>query len=300
MRMVGDRWFNRIIIGFFVCLSHALIGQKIILDADTANEVDDLFAIVRAVKADKLQITALNAVQWQASHWSTPTSMEDSHRLNQKLLGILTPNYPIPTLRGGIDRMFDWGDLAQHSAASTNIIHAAKKLRKGEKLIIVALGALTNIGSALHIAPEIEENLVIYWLGTQTDFEKAQINKVDFNCMMDIRALHTVLNSKVEMHIMPINVASQFTFTLEELLENFKEETEITRYLLDRWRGHVDGGNGKRVLWDLALIQAFLYPEMAPEKKIKTSVDSGNRNIWFYTNIDVDAMKKDLYQCLIP
>jgi hypothetical protein len=53
-----------------------------IIDTDTANEVDDLFAIVRAVKEPAFDIRAINSVHWQTRHYATPDTLEDSQRMN--------------------------------------------------------------------------------------------------------------------------------------------------------------------------------------------------------------------------
>lgn len=194
--------------------------------------------------------------------------------------------------------MYDWGDLAQHSAASYEIIRQAKATPEGERLTVVALGALTNVASALVIDPSIEANIELYWLGTQMNFDTGVMSHVDFNAMMDIRALHEMLNSKVPMTIIPVNVASDATFTMEETVAGLPMEKDISNYLIFNWFNHKDGGRKSRTLWDLALIEAILNPNMATIKPIKTSIDSGNRIINYYTSIDVDAMKKDFFKIL--
>ncbi len=42
---------------------------RILIDADTANEVDDLYAIVRALIEPKFDVVGLNSTQWQISHY---------------------------------------------------------------------------------------------------------------------------------------------------------------------------------------------------------------------------------------
>jgi hypothetical protein len=43
-------------------------GRPVFLDCDTANEVDDLFAIVRALKVPGWDIKGLASTQWQHHH----------------------------------------------------------------------------------------------------------------------------------------------------------------------------------------------------------------------------------------
>lgn len=131
------------------------IKRPVIIDADTANEVDDLFAIVRALVVPEWDIRGLNSVQWQSSHYATPNTLEDSQRLNEVLLSILNMSH-IPHPRGAAYRLYDWGvDVAQHSAAAYHIIREAQSMPAGSRLTVVALGALTNVASALLIEPSI-------------------------------------------------------------------------------------------------------------------------------------------------
>jgi hypothetical protein len=48
---------------------------RVVIDADTSNEVDDPYAIVRALLAPELDVIALASAHWQSSHWATPTTM---------------------------------------------------------------------------------------------------------------------------------------------------------------------------------------------------------------------------------
>ena len=274
---------------------HAFSQNKIpvILDADTGNEVDDLYAISRALMEPSWDILALNATQWQTSHWTIPESMENSHRLNQVLLGYL--DLSIKTRRGGAARMYDWGDKAQHSAAAYEIIKQARNMKENQKLNVIALGALTNVASAIYIDPSIESRIRLYWLGTSYDFDKDILSITDFNSMMDIQAVNILLNSEVEMHIMPNSTSVNMELTYEETENNLRGIHPLGDYLCDRWYQHLDGSRKKRVIWDLALIEAIIYPEWAEKVIIHTSKDNGDREINFYNTIDHYKMKEEFF-----
>lgn len=274
-------------------LSFGQENRKIILDADTGNEVDDLYAIVRALIEPSWEITALNATQWQPSHWSVDESMEESHRLNQVLLGYL--DMDVKTRRGGVDRMYDWGDKAQHSAAAYEIIRQAHGVPEGEKLTVVALGALTNVASAVYIDSSISSKIAVHWLGTSYDFEKGILKKNDFNCVMDVQAVDIMLESDVEMHVIPVNVAAAMTFNYDETAARFNDQHGLTDFLLQRWFNHLDGGRRQRTIWDLALIEAMIHPEWAEKVKITTSRDNGDKEMWYYKQIDADKFRDDFF-----
>ena len=270
---------------------------EVIIDADTGNEVDDLYAVTRALLEPTWDVVALNATQWESSQWAISKTMENSHRLNQMLASYLDMN--VNTKRGGVDRMFDWGDQAQHSAAAYDIIKRAKERSSENKLKIIALGALTNVSSALFIEPSISDKIDVYWLGSTYDFEKDILRKNDFNCMMDLQALDLLLFSDVEMHIIPVSVASQMEFDYSEAVEKLTGVHPVTDFLLRRWDDHLDGGRQKRTIWDLALIAAIIHPEWAEWTTITTSRDNGSREIEYISDIDEDKIRADFYDHLI-
>lgn len=283
----------------FLCallVSNILVSQgkiKVLIDADTANEVDDLFALSIILMEPSVEVTALNATHWQTAHWATEKTMEDSHRLNQMLLG--TMGLEANLNRGGVARMYDWGDRAQHSAATYEIIEQANAQKENEKLNIIALGALTNVASAVFIDPSIAEKIKLYWLGTTYDFVKGVLRKDDFNCAMDQYALTHLLFSEVEMHIIPVSVASKMTFDYDESRTKM-ENHFLGDFLLKIWDYHIDGGRTKRTIWDLSIINAFLHPDWMEEVEIMTSKDNGNRKVFYYKDFDADKMRTDFFE----
>lgn len=281
-----------------ICSSGIPAQSKIpvIIDADTGNEVDDLYALARALIEPSWDILALNATHWQTAHWSIPKTMENSHRLNQVLTAEL--NTPVLLRRGAMARMFDWGDLAQHSAAAYEIIKQAKQMPEGQKLTVIALGALTNVASAIYIDPSITSKINLYWLGTTYDFEQGIQKQLDFNCMMDIRALDVVLQSDTEFHILPVSVASAMTFKYDETIAAFDESSTLQNFLLERWYNHLDTGRKKRTIWDLALIQWVIHPEMVEEVTIRTSKEHGDRAVFYCKSIDAEKMKEEFFKTL--
>ena len=269
---------------------------NVLIDADSGNEVDDPYALVRALIEPTWNITAINATHWQTSHWAIDETMENSHRVNQTILGFFDSS--IPTKRGGVARMYDWGDQAQHSAAAYEIIKQVNSLLPGQKLEIVALGALTNVASAVYIQPEISDQIRLHWLGSTYDFEKGILRKNDFNCMMDIQALDLLLFSDVEMHIIPVNIAAQMQFDYDEAFDKLSDSGRVGKFLLDRWDNHLDGGRNERVIWDLALITGIIHPEWIEKETILTSKDNGGREIQFIKDIDEKAIIQDFYTTL--
>ena len=284
----------------YVCLSSISLGlqtlnaqRKIVVDADTGNEVDDFFALARLFMEPTLEITTLNAAHWQGSQWAIPNTMENSHRLNQQLLGEM--NLSIPTKRGAIARMFDWGDRAQHSSAAYELIAQCKS---SDRITVVVLGALTNVASAIYIAPDIAKKLDVYWLGTEIDFKTGVLKRNDFNPMMDPYALDLLLESEAELHIVPLNTAVAMQVDFDEMNKKIGDHF-LGSFLMDRWKNHLDGSRRNRILWDLGLVAVFINPDFGSTQTITTSKDSGNRPIVFYDSLDAKAIYNDFYSKLL-
>jgi len=277
----------------FVVQNPLLAQRKVIVDADTGNEVDDFYALARLLLEPTLKITALNAAHWQGSQWAIPSTMENSHRLNQQLLGEM--NLSIPTKRGATARMYDWGDRAQHSAATYELI---KQTRTSDKVTVIVLGALTNVASAVYIAPEIAKKLEIHWLGTEIDFETGILKRNDFNPQMDPYALDLLLESEASLTIVPLNTAAEMIVDFDQM--NAKIGTHfLGDFLMRRWKEHLDGSRRNRILWDLSLVALFINPDFGTTRTVTTSKDSGNRPITFYDSIDAPAIYQDFYSKLL-
>lgn len=287
--------FGLLMLGVFFSIMGSA-QQRIIVDADTGNEVDDLYALVRILMEPSVEVVALNAAHWQTAHWAIENTMENSHRLNQQILGEM--GLSIKTNRGGAARMYDWGDRAQHSAAAYEIIEQAQAQPGGTRLPILVLGALTNVASALFLEPSISSKIEVYWLGTTMDFETKILKRNDFNCAMDQFALDYMLESNTPMNIMPVSVAFAMEIDYKTISDKIGSHY-LGNYLIKRWDDHLDGSRRKRVLWDLALVTSFIKPSVATTTQIKTSRDSGNRIVNYYDSINAKDIYEDFYENLL-
>ena len=257
--------------------------RTLFLDADTANEVDDLYAIVLAFAEPTWRIPVLASTQWQNSQWATERTMEDSYRLNQHLATHLGVQDSTQVVRGGHRRMYDWGHMAVHSHASDALIALSQNHDAANKLTVVALGALTNVASALYLDPTLAERMEVYWLGSTYDFDTHRARFTDFNALMDPQAAQLVLeHPTLRVHVLPVNEVGMHTVTYKQVEEFIAQESLLADLLLDRWRGHMDGSKATRVLWDLAIIQILRLPVLAVELE---APGYGGENVTAYTNL---------------
>ena len=272
---------------------------RLILDADTANEIDDLYAITRMLKQDKFEVLALTSAQW-FHYLSGEKTVHQSQALNEKMIKLLgRPNLPVPL---GADQAMGkpWGGFEpKDSPAAQFIIKAAKETPADEKLIVMCLGASTNLASAIAIAPEIVPRLDAYLLGFRYDFEKKVWNKSSFNVRRDLNAADFLLNQKdLALSIMPANVARPLMFEKAETFEKNKALGPLGEALTNRWKEHSPEHLTKWVMWDLALVQALIHPEMAETIEITTPAENVQRKVTLYKKIDQQKMAADYWASL--
>ena len=269
-------------------LSQVSAQREVFLDADTANEVDDLYAIVRAFAQPDWDIQVLGSTQWQNSQWATERTAEDSYRLNQHLAAHLGVEESTEVVRGGHRRMYDWGHQAIYSHATQKLIERANAHSTNDKLIVVALGALTNVSSAVYLAPEIADRLELYWLGSTYDFEVDRARYTDFNALMDPQATQLILeHPSLRVHVLPVSEVGMHHVAYTQIQAVAEGGSPLGEILLDRWRNHMDGSKDTRVLWDVAIVELLAEPGLATEV---AAPGYGGPNVTAYKDLRGDAL----------
>lgn len=276
------------------------LSGKLILDADTANEIDDMYAITRMLKQSQFEVLALTSAQW-IHYLGEEDSVGASQKINEDLIKLLgRTDLPVP--KGSDEPMGKpWGgEDPKDSAAAQFIIAAARKASPDSKLMVVSLGATTNLASAIKLAPEIAPNIEAYLLGFQYDWENSVWNKSEFNIRRDLNAADFILNCEdLSTHIMPTSVARQLTFSRDETFQKHESMGDLGAYLTSKWKARF-ADSRTWVMWDLALVQAVIDPSMAKQQKVATPPENKKRQVWMYQDIDEEAMRKDYWGTVLP
>lgn len=274
------------------------ILPKLILDADTANEMDDMYAIVRLLNQDKFDMLGINSTQWLHRD-SGPLSAEASHRINLDLVRLLEREDIPVHLGSNLPMGYPWGgDDPRDSAAVQFIINQVKKLPPDETLMVVCIGATTNLASAIKLAPEIVGRIRVYLMGFQLDPDTGIWNKSEFNVRRDLNAADYLLNTPgLELHVMSATVSRPYTFDRDDTDRRHESMGALGEYLSRQWKTRFDHEK-EWVMWDLALIEAMLQPELATEKQVITPPENLQRKVWMYDSIDVQGMRDDYWQAV--
>ena len=276
---------------------------RVIIDADTANEVDDLYAIAWALLEPRLEVIGLTSAQWHTNPKTPNDSVGESQRLNEEILDLMGKT-AIPAVQGSNFPMVN-EQRPQPSAAANFIIEQALKTPDDEKLSIVILGPCTNIASAILIEPKIIPKLSINYLGFWHEVKTNTWNKREFNTNNDPNAVNVLLNSaNLEFRVMTATTSQHLVFEKTVMDALLKNRGGIGDYLIDRWDNYdrfwqaSDKEKTKWIMWDIAILEALAYPELAEEIEVITPHDNLNRNIKVYSKIDVPAMKANFENAL--
>ena len=268
----------------------------LIIDADTANEVDDLFAIVIGLLEPKLKILGLTAAQWHTSPQAPNNVVGESQKMNVDILRLMN-KLDIPHLEGSNFPMVR-SNRPQDSDAAQFIIESTRKLPEQEKLSIAILGPATNIASAILLAPEIIPKLKVYYLGFWHNPETNTWSKREFNTNNDPNAVDCLLNTKdLEFNVMTASTSQQLVFQKNIVDQHLKGKKGIADYLVNRWetfdRYWQEADKEKRhwIMWDVAIILAIAAPELATRSAFMSPHDNLERQIGVYTKIDQKKME---------
>ncbi len=221
-----------------------------VLDTDTANEIDDQFAVVHALLSqDRLRLEAIYATLFSRDGSSPATGVAESEAEIQRLLERLQVDPGDRVLRGA-DEFLSENRPSVSNAASADLISRALEARDGP-LWVAAIGALTNIASALHDSPEIAERIVIVWLGGQPQHRH---DAREYNLYQDPVAARAVFDSGAPLiHIPCYGAASHLLTSTAELDAYVRPQGAIGEYLADIFHDHNEQYPGRsKEIWDLS------------------------------------------------
>ncbi len=235
-----------------------------VLDTDTFNEIDDQYAVAQIMLSkDRINLKAIYAAPFFNPHSTSPKDgMEKSYDEILKLLKLLDRTNFNENVFKGSDAFLSDENTPIVSEAVNHLISLAHNYSPEKPLYVVAIGAITNIASALLIDPSIKENVVIVWLGGHSrDFAHTK----EFNLWQDVAAARVVMGSGAPFVQLPCNgVVSSFTISKPELEYWMLGKTKISDYLASNTINEADiyakrkGKPWTRPIWDLTAVAWLL------------------------------------------
>ena len=258
-----------------------------VLDTDAYNEIDDQFAIAYMLRsAEKINLKALYAAPFYNRLSSGPADgMQKSYDEIFKIVSLCGREDLFPEIYKGSEGYLQNEQTPIISDAARDLAERAMRYSKEEPLYVVAIGAITNVASALLINPEIKDRIVVVWLGGHS----LEVNEVnEFNMVQDIAAARVVMGCGVPFVQLPcFGVVSNFYLSKPELEHWLIGQNPLADYLAKNTikaaeRRH-KGMPWTRVIWDVTAVAWLLNDgeRFMRCREINTRLPSYDENVGY-------------------
>lgn len=270
---------------------------RVIVDTDAACEADDPFAIVHALLSPKLIVKGV-----VAEHFNVPHSMEDSYDEISVIKQAMAIDFP--TFMG------QTGPLSEDTRVSEGVEFIVRESLEDSPypLFILCQGAITNVAMAIRTCPDIIGKATVIWIGTHGEAPCSAPFR-EYNAGNDIEAANLVLNSGIDLWLVPSLVYTTITIGIAEIKQRISPLGDIGKHLYENLMNY---NNSDGATWtageswslgDSPAIAIAINPGCGHFKTIKaptvaddtSSVDNPNgRLIRQYTDVDSRYILEDL------
>lgn len=243
----------------------------VILDTDTYNEIDDQFALAYLLRSkEKLRTQAVYAAPFFNENSQSPKDgMEKSYAEIHKILRL--SGEEVPVFLGSEHYLTD-EHTPVASPAEEDLAVRAMAYSPEKPLYVVAIGAITNVASAILLKPEICENIVVVWLGGHAHHMH---DTAEFNMKQDYAAARVVMSRAPFVQLPCAGVVSSFTVSGPELRAWLSGKNPLADYLAENTiaaaERYAKGQPWSRVIWDVTAVawllndeNRFMYSRLEP------------------------------------
>ncbi|MDP6776951.1 MAG: nucleoside hydrolase [Candidatus Latescibacteria bacterium] len=277
---------------------------RMVLDTDTYNEIDDQFALVHALLSpDRLTVDAIYAAPFSNKRSSGPADgMEKSYEEILRLLERLDVSPDGLTFQGSTAYLAGPEEPQRNDAVEDLVSKASGS--DDTPLYVVAIGAITNVASAILVEPEIIRNIVVVWLGGQPQHWPSTR---EFNLGQDLHASRLIFDCGVPFVQIPCQgVTSHLTTTVPEIDAHVAGRGPLGDFLAERFKGYsADHYAWAKEIWDISAIAYLLNPEWVPTELVHSPIltdqftwseDRSRHLIRVATAIRRNPIFRDLFQ----
>ncbi|MHB8647302.1 MAG: nucleoside hydrolase [Thermomicrobiales bacterium] len=236
---------------------------RVILDCDTANEIDDQFAIAYALGSPSLDVRGVISVQNTLIHGAG--SVERYQEEAERVVRLCGKADSVPCLRGAV-RPMETRDIPVPSEGLDFLLAEA---RRGP-LTIIATGPITDIASLLLVAPAVRENVRVVWLGGFADVATYTRWRLgELNGRADIAAWRVLFAQPVALLQLPgwpgvAKLVVEYDIYIKELRALNRPIATYLAEICDAWRTEREalgyGPQRRKILWDVATVAAVIAP----------------------------------------
>lgn len=277
---------------------------RCVLDTDTYNEIDDQFALVQVLLSpERLALEAIYAAPFFNDRSTGPGhGMELSYDEILALLERLDVN-PDGLVHRGVEDYVGLARTARDAPAVDDLIARARRGSPDNPLYVIAIGAISNVASALLKAPDIIDRTVVVWLGGHA---LEWPHQREFNLRQDVGGVQVLFESGVPLVLVPCNgVVSHLQSTVPEIERYVEPHGEIGRFLAMRFKQYSDDHLGwAKEIWDMAPVGWLLDDTWAPSVLLPTpvmtdnttySTDRGRHLMRYVTHVRRNPILRDFF-----
>lgn len=165
---------------------------KVVLSTDVGNEIDDQWAIVYMLTNPHFDVLGI-----MSAHGPTlrPPAGHTSYLILQDVVEKRLRMAQHPPLLEGASLPLASATQARPSAAATFLIETSKKFTSDARLTVLAIGAVTDIATAILTDPGIVDRIRIVDMG----FKQWPDGGEEYNVANDVAAMQVVLASNVPL-----------------------------------------------------------------------------------------------------
>lgn len=281
----------------------------ILIDSDTNNEIDDQFAIAYALLSpERFHIRAILAAPYVIDDGlqDPQEGMLLSYQEIFRLLNLMgRENIPDGFVKKGSPRFMEPSKEPVPSDAADCIVRLAKEYSPEHPLYIIAIGAITNVASAIQSAPEIIQNLVVVWLGGNDFSQSPDV----FNVNRDKYAAQILFDCGVPLVHVPAYYVSSHLITSVPTLRSFiGGANPLCDYFIENVAGFraESFATGKEI-WDVSAFAVLMDPAWSTSEitaapiitdQLTWSFDYRRPLMRNIRTLDREAIMGDLYRKL--
>lgn len=286
----------------------------VILDTDAYNEIDDQFAISYMLrKVQNFHVKGICAAPFLNAKSDSPADgMEKSYQEIMKLLKLLGREDLKSMVFRGSENYLPDEITPVESPAADYMANLASEYSPENPLYIVAIGAITNVASAILKNPEMKENCVVVWLGGNATYVPFVVP--EFNMKQDVAGARILFGCGIPLVQLPcIGVVDRFATSKYELKHWLQGKNALCDYLYENTVEETDfylaGKPWTRVIWDVTAVAWLLnnegqfmvdelIPSPIPQYDMRYALQEDRHMIRCVCFIHRDALFEDLFRAL--
>lgn len=283
----------------------------VVIDTDTYNEIDDQFAVAYLIKSDdKLNLKAIYAAPFHNEKSTGPADgMEKSYQEIMNILTLLEREDLKANVYKGSTAYMPSETEPVISEAAKDLAERAMRYTEEDPLYVIAIGAITNVSSALLLNPEIKNRMVLIWLGGNAIHWP---HNREFNLFQDVAGARIVFGCGVPLvQLSCMGVVSAFTTSGPELEYHLRGKNKLCDYLVDVTTKEAlecyGGSTWTRPIWDVTAVAWLLDGDFEedclihspiPEYDDRYAFDNNRHFIKYVYHIKRDNLFADLFEKL--